>query len=135
MRPRPCSTPGARGASQAHDAEARAQLRRNGDDGFEGMEGNGPASRTPVASRLALRSTNYIAADRVDHRPKSSCLQLNHFGGVWRLRTTCQSRLALCQFLPLCARLTTPSVSGTAPHARLPKSHFASEFLSWVGLV
>jgi hypothetical protein len=80
MRPRPCSTPGARGASQAHDAEARAQLRRNGDDGFEGMEGNGPASRIPVASSLALTSTDYIAADRVDQRknvmPWSACLSV-----------------------------------------------------------
>jgi uncharacterized protein (DUF362 family) len=34
-------------------------------DGFEGMEGNGPASGTPVPSRLAIASTDYIAADRV----------------------------------------------------------------------
>ena len=34
-------------------------------DGFEGMEGNGPASGTPVASRVAIASTDYIAADRV----------------------------------------------------------------------
>jgi len=34
-------------------------------DGFEGMEGNGPSSGTPVASRVAIASTDYIAADRV----------------------------------------------------------------------
>lgn len=34
-------------------------------DGFEGMEGNGPASGTPVDSRVAIASTDYIAADRV----------------------------------------------------------------------
>jgi uncharacterized protein (DUF362 family) len=34
-------------------------------DGFEGMEGNGPASGTPVASRIAIASTDYVAADRV----------------------------------------------------------------------
>jgi len=34
-------------------------------DGFEGMEGNGPSSGTPVPSRLAIASTDYIAADRV----------------------------------------------------------------------
>ncbi|HEV2448366.1 MAG TPA: DUF362 domain-containing protein [Candidatus Sulfopaludibacter sp.] len=34
-------------------------------DGFEGMEGNGPASGTPVPSRIAIASTDYIAADRV----------------------------------------------------------------------
>ena len=34
-------------------------------DGFEGMEGNGPASGTPVESRIAIASTDYIAADRV----------------------------------------------------------------------
>jgi uncharacterized protein (DUF362 family) len=34
-------------------------------DGFEGMEGNGPASGTPVASKLAIASTDFIAADRV----------------------------------------------------------------------
>ena len=34
-------------------------------DGFEGMEGNGPSEGTPVPSRLAIASTDYIAADRV----------------------------------------------------------------------
>lgn len=34
-------------------------------DGFEGMEGNGPSSGTPVASRVAIASTDFIAADRV----------------------------------------------------------------------
>jgi uncharacterized protein (DUF362 family) len=34
-------------------------------DGFEGMEGNGPNSGTPVKSRIALASTDYVAADRV----------------------------------------------------------------------
>ena len=34
-------------------------------DGYEGMEGNGPASGTPVPSRLAIASTDYLAADRV----------------------------------------------------------------------
>ena len=34
-------------------------------DGFEGMEGNGPSNGTPVPSRIALASTDYIAADRV----------------------------------------------------------------------
>ena len=34
-------------------------------DGFEGMEGNGPSSGTPVPSRAAVASTDFIAADRV----------------------------------------------------------------------
>jgi uncharacterized protein (DUF362 family) len=34
-------------------------------DGFEGMEGSGPASGTPVPSRLAIASTDFVAADRV----------------------------------------------------------------------
>ena len=34
-------------------------------DGYEGMEGNGPTSGTPVPSRIAIASTDYIAADRV----------------------------------------------------------------------
>ncbi len=34
-------------------------------DGYEGMEGNGPSSGTPVPSRLAIASSDYIAADRV----------------------------------------------------------------------
>ncbi len=34
-------------------------------DGFEGMEGNGPNSGLPVPSRIAIASTDYIAADRV----------------------------------------------------------------------
>jgi uncharacterized protein (DUF362 family) len=34
-------------------------------DGYEGMEGNGPLSGTPVPSRCAIASTDYVAADRV----------------------------------------------------------------------
>lgn len=34
-------------------------------DGFEGMEGKGPAWGTPVPSRIAIASTDFIAADRV----------------------------------------------------------------------
>jgi uncharacterized protein (DUF362 family) len=34
-------------------------------DGYEGMEGNGPNSGTPVPSRIALASTDYVAADRI----------------------------------------------------------------------
>jgi uncharacterized protein (DUF362 family) len=34
-------------------------------DGYEGMEGDGPNSGDPVASRLAIASTDYVAADRV----------------------------------------------------------------------
>ena len=34
-------------------------------DGYEGMEGNGPSSGTPVPSRLAIASTDYVAADRI----------------------------------------------------------------------
>jgi uncharacterized protein (DUF362 family) len=34
-------------------------------DGFEGMEGDGPARGTPVPHRIAIASTDFIAADRV----------------------------------------------------------------------
>ena len=34
-------------------------------DGYEGMEGNGPSSGTPVPHRICIASTDYIAADRV----------------------------------------------------------------------
>ncbi len=34
-------------------------------DGFEGMEGNGPTNGTLVPSRIAISSTDYVAADRV----------------------------------------------------------------------
>lgn len=34
-------------------------------DGHEGMEGNGPSSGTPVPSRVAIASTDFVAADRV----------------------------------------------------------------------
>jgi uncharacterized protein (DUF362 family) len=34
-------------------------------DGFEGMEGNGPNSGTPVASHIALASVDCVAADRI----------------------------------------------------------------------
>ncbi len=33
-------------------------------DGYEGMEGNGPGSGTPVPSRIALASTDFVAMDR-----------------------------------------------------------------------
>lgn len=34
-------------------------------DAWEGMEGNGPASGTPIDHRVAVASTDYVAADRV----------------------------------------------------------------------
>ena len=34
-------------------------------DGYEGMEGNGPWSGTPVPHRVAVASTDFLAADRV----------------------------------------------------------------------
>jgi uncharacterized protein (DUF362 family) len=34
-------------------------------DGYEGMEGNGPASGTPVPSRVAIASMDFVAGDRV----------------------------------------------------------------------
>jgi len=34
-------------------------------DGFEGMEGNGPNAGIPVSSRVAIASTDFVAADRV----------------------------------------------------------------------
>jgi uncharacterized protein (DUF362 family) len=34
-------------------------------DGYEGMEGDGPGNGTPVASHVAIASTDFIAADRV----------------------------------------------------------------------
>ncbi len=34
-------------------------------DGYEGMEGNGPGSGTPVPHRVAIASTDLVAADRV----------------------------------------------------------------------
>jgi uncharacterized protein (DUF362 family) len=34
-------------------------------DAYEGMEGNGPHQGTPVPHRIAIASTDYIAADRV----------------------------------------------------------------------
>ena len=34
-------------------------------DGYEGMEGNGPASGTPVPSRVMIASNDFVAADRV----------------------------------------------------------------------
>jgi uncharacterized protein (DUF362 family) len=34
-------------------------------DGYEGMQGNGPLRGTPVPSRIAIASTDFVAADRV----------------------------------------------------------------------
>ncbi len=42
-------------------------------DGYEGMEGNGPNSGTPVPSRLAIASTDFVAADRIG----AECMGIN----------------------------------------------------------
>jgi uncharacterized protein (DUF362 family) len=34
-------------------------------DGYEGMEGNGPSAGTPVPSRVAIASADFVAADRI----------------------------------------------------------------------
>ena len=34
-------------------------------DGYEGMEGQGPTAGTPVPHRIAVASTDFVAADRV----------------------------------------------------------------------
>ena len=34
-------------------------------DGYEGMEGEGPLKGTPVASHIAIASTDFVAADRI----------------------------------------------------------------------
>jgi uncharacterized protein (DUF362 family) len=34
-------------------------------DGFEAMEGNGPSGGTPVDHRIAIASTDFVAADRI----------------------------------------------------------------------
>lgn len=34
-------------------------------DGYEGMEGDGPNNGTPILSKIAIASTDYVAADRV----------------------------------------------------------------------
>jgi hypothetical protein len=34
-------------------------------DGYQGMEGDGPAGGTPVDSRIAIASTDFVAANRV----------------------------------------------------------------------
>ncbi len=42
-------------------------------DGYEGMEGNGPNSGTPVASRVAIASADFVAADRIG----AECMGVN----------------------------------------------------------
>jgi uncharacterized protein (DUF362 family) len=55
-------------------------------DGFEGMDGNGPSLGTPVPSRIAIASTDYIAADRV----AAECMGINplwiaHLQWCWQV--------------------------------------------------
>ncbi len=55
-------------------------------DGFEGMEGNGPCQGTGVASRVAIASTDFVAADRVG----IECMGINpdwvgYLNYAWRL--------------------------------------------------
>ncbi|MDR3717680.1 MAG: DUF362 domain-containing protein [Bryobacteraceae bacterium] len=42
-------------------------------DAFEGMEGNGPSQGTPVNQKVALASTDFIAADRIG----TECMGIN----------------------------------------------------------
>ena len=42
-------------------------------DGFEGMEGAGPSQGTPVNQKIAIASTDYIAADRIG----TECMGIN----------------------------------------------------------
>ena len=57
-------------------------------DGYDGMEGNGPSSGTPVPSRIAIASTDYIAADRVGVEAMGvnpewiGCLKFCHQAGI-----------------------------------------------------
>jgi uncharacterized protein (DUF362 family) len=60
-------------------------------DGFEGMEGNGPSRGTPVASRLAIASTDFVAADRV-------ALETMGINPEWVGYLTFSGRLGLGQY-------------------------------------
>jgi uncharacterized protein (DUF362 family) len=60
-------------------------------DGFEGMEGNGPSHGTPVASRLAIASTDFVAADRV-------ALETMNINPDWVGYLTFSGRLGLGQY-------------------------------------
>ena len=60
-------------------------------DGFEGMEGNGPSNGTPVASRLAIASTDFVAADRV-------ALETMSINPEWVGYLTFSGRLGLGQY-------------------------------------
>jgi uncharacterized protein (DUF362 family) len=55
-------------------------------DGFEGMEGNGPAQGSPVASRVAIASTDFVAADRIGVEAMGvNPLWLGHLQYCWQV--------------------------------------------------
>ena len=57
----------------AHRAAPGASWGASVIDGYEGMEGNGPNSGTPVASRLAIASADFVATDRIG----AECMGIN----------------------------------------------------------
>jgi uncharacterized protein (DUF362 family) len=94
-------------------------------DGFEGMEGNGPSHGTPVASRLAIASTDFVAADRV-------ALETMSINPDWVGYLTFSGRLGLGQY-----DLSKIQVVGGTSIASVQKKYRLSDRiqreLQWMG--
>ena len=103
-------------------------------DGFEGMEGNGPGSGTPVPSRIAIASTDYIAADRValetmGINPRMGRVPyLLRAGGVGAVRSR-QDRCPRCAHRVRQAEL--PSALGHPPRTAMDGAHGGPPAQTW----
>jgi uncharacterized protein (DUF362 family) len=93
-------------------------------DGYEGMEGNGPVGGTAVPHRVALASTDFLAADRVG-------LELMGINPDWIGYLTYCGQAGLGQY-----NLERIEVRGPAPAAARRSYRLHSDFereLKWMG--
>ena len=100
-------------------------------DGYEGMEGNGPHQGTPVPHRIAMASTDYIAADRVGVEAMGDRSRLGRQPGVLPTRTVSDSttwtrstfaarRSRTCAACTACTPTSSRRGSGCTPMEELP---------------
>lgn len=81
-------------------------------DGFEGMEGNGPTGGTPVESRVALASTDFLAADRI-----GTMLMGIDFGNIGYLTYCANAKLGNANLANI--RIVGPDPAGFIKHYRM----------------
>lgn len=93
-------------------------------DGFEGMEGDGPIAGTPVASRVAIASTDFIAADRVG-------LELMGINPAWPGYLNYCAQCGMGQYDLSRIEIRGPSLGQRARKFRMPRN--IETQLRWMG--